>query len=90
VRWLLLGGGAAFSAWVAYARGRVWTRGATATADERCARGLASRALVGWRQAVWHQQLMREARRSLEGEAAPVLGTLELWSGVESPTAAIV
>ena len=66
VRWLLLGGGAAFNAWVAYVRGRVWRRGATATADALCARGLAARAFVGWRQAVWYQQLMREARRSLE------------------------
>jgi len=80
VRWLLLGGGAAFSAWVAYARSQVWRRGATLTADARWSRGLASRALVGWRQAVWHQELMREARRSLE--AAPVKGALELWSVV--------
>ena len=90
MRWLLLRGGAAFSAWAAYARERVWRRGARAAADARWSRGLAARALLGWRHAVWHQQLMREARRSLDElstpllDAAPVMGArdmaLGLWS----------
>ena len=44
---MLLRGGAAFSAWAAYARERVWRRGAYAAADARCSRALAARALLG-------------------------------------------
>ena len=75
----------AFGAWAKYAQDRVWQRGAQAQADAQCGRGLLSRAFGGWREVVWHGQLMRASRRALEAEGCTPLQLRWTAASISTP-----
>lgn len=68
IRWRLLLIGKVLSTWVAHARGRRLRRDAWSVFSSRRHARLLEMCVRGWREAMWHSQLMRRVRSDLTDE----------------------
>lgn len=68
VRWMLLLGAAALTSWIEFARTRVRLRALLCSARASLHRRLLAGVLCGWREWMWHEQLMMRVRHDLANE----------------------